>query len=188
MRSILIGAIDNDGQEFILKVYKDYYGFVKRTVMKITGVHSDVDDLVGDCFLKLIEKTSTLRELSQGQLTTYIKYTARNVAINFLKHQHVVTKHVDITAESELLDYSTDSQWALDERIIQRHELENLTKAILQLPEKKKNILYFKYLLDMSDEQISEVYSITTDSVRTYLSRARKDAKKLMFEETGNGD
>jgi len=169
-----------------VNVYKDYYGLVKRTVIKITGSHSEVDDLVGDCFLRLIEKTSTIRDLSRGKLTAYIKYTARSVAINYIKHKDVVKKHVDIS-ETDLSDYSAAEQTDVDERLIQEHELELLSKAILQLPEKTKNILYFKYLLGMTDEQISQIYSISTDSVRMYLSRARKDAKRLIFEESGYG-
>ncbi len=188
MRRIHIGAGDNDDQAFIIDIYQDYYGLVKKTIVSLTGVHSDVDDLINDSFLKLIEKAPTLRGLSSGRLTAYIKYTARSVAINFLKHQTVVTKHVDSAAETEMPDYGSDPRDDVDNRLIQEHELKLLTRAILQLPEKKKNILYFKYLLNMTDEQISEIYSISTDSVRTYLSRARKDAKKLMFEEIGYGE
>ncbi len=186
MRSIPVGAVDNEAQDFIVNVYQDYYGLVKKTVMRITGSHCEVEDLVGDCFLRLIEKTSTIRELSRGKLTAYIKYTARSVAINYIKHKDVVRKHVD-TAEADLSDYGSDAQPDVDDRLIQESELELLSKAILQLPEKTKNLLYFKYLLGMTDEQISQIYSISTDSVRTYLSRARKDAKRLIFEENGYG-
>ena len=108
MRRIHIGAGENDDQEFIIDIYKAYYGLVKKTIVSLTGVHSDVDDLINDSFLKLIEKASTLRGLSSGRLTAYIKYTARSVAINFLKHQTVVTKHVDSAAETDLPDYGSD--------------------------------------------------------------------------------
>ncbi len=187
MRSILVSAVNNNDHDFIVNVYKDYYGLVKSTVIKITGKHSEVEDLVGDCFLKLIEKTATISTLNRRKLTTYIKFTAKSVAINYIKHRDVVSKHVDTASEADVADFSASSQTDIDDRLIQENELELLTKAILQLPEKKKNILYFKYLLDMSDEQISEIFSISTDSVRMYLSRARKDAKKLMFEEIGYG-
>ncbi len=183
MHNVRVVDKDNDNKAFIVNVYKDYYGFVKRTMIRITGVHSDIDDLVNDCFLKLIEKTSTIRVLGQGRLTAYIRYTARSVAINYIKHQKVVKKHVDIAVDTELSEFSAGKYTDIDDRLIRKHEIELLKKAILRLPEKKKNILYFKYLLDMSDKQISEVYSISPDSVRTYLSRARKDAKRLMFEE-----
>jgi RNA polymerase sigma-70 factor (ECF subfamily) len=182
------GTIDNDEQAFIVGIYKDYYGFVKRTVIKITGAHSDLDDLVNDCFLKLIEKTPTLRSLSGEQLVAYIKYTARSVAINYAKHQNVVSKYVDDAAETGLADCGADTSGEPGERLIQEHELEQLTKASRSCRKKTKNILYFKYLLDMTDEQISKVYSISIDSVRSYLSRARRDAKKLISEVKNYGN
>ena len=187
MRSRLSNIADNDDQAFLVGIYKDYFGFVKRTIIKITGSHNDVDDLVNDSFLKLIEKLQTIRLLSREQLTTYIKFTARSIAINYARHRDVVNKYVDVCAQTDLPELNVPSGPGIDEHIVQENELAELSRAITRLPEKQKNILYFKYLLDMTDEQISEVYSISANSVRTYLSRARKDAKKLMLEGIENG-
>ena len=66
MPSTIASVINNDDHAFIVSVYKNYFGLVKRTVLKLTGSHSDVDDLVNDCFLKLIEKTKMLQELRLG--------------------------------------------------------------------------------------------------------------------------
>ena len=111
-----------------------------------------------------------------------MRFTARSVCINYIKHKEVVTKHVDTATDMEMAKNSAQPYERVDDKLIEKHELELLSNAILKLPEKQKNILYFKYLLEMSDEQISKIYSISANSVRTYVSRARKDARKLMFE------
>lgn len=56
-------------------------------------------------------------------------------------------------------------------------EMEN---AILRLPDKQKDLLYFKYILEMHDRDIAEILKISSDSVRQYLTRARRKAKELL--------
>ena len=71
----------------------------------------------------------------------------------------------------------------LEDRIVHQEEIEELGKAILKLPEKHKDLLYFKYILEMNDLDIAEIFQIAPDSVRQYLTRARREAKKLMDKE-----
>ncbi|MDD4621440.1 MAG: sigma-70 region 4 domain-containing protein [Methanosarcina sp.] len=56
-------------------------------------------------------------------------------------------------------------------------------KAVLRLPPKQKYLLYFKYLLEMNDKDIAEILNISPDSVRQYLTRARRETKKLIDKE-----
>ena len=70
--------------------------------------------------------------------------------------------------------------------IIQKEELETLSNAILRLLEKDKDLLYYKYILEMNDVEIAKILSIAPDSVRQYLTRARRKARKLM-EKEGHG-
>ena len=41
-------------------------------------------------------------------------------------------------------------------------------------------LFYLKYLLELPDEEIAQRLGISPGSVRTYLSRARKHARKLI--------
>lgn len=61
-----------------------------------------------------------------------------------------------------------------------------LNDIISNLPQKQKDLLFFKYILEMSDEDIAEVFEIAPNSVRQYLTRARRNAKKLMEKEIGD--
>lgn len=56
-------------------------------------------------------------------------------------------------------------------------------KAVLRLPAKHKYLLYFKYMLEMNDKDIAGVLNIAPNSVRQYLTRARREAKKLIDKE-----
>jgi len=71
---------------------------------------------------------------------------------------------------------------------VKQEELEALSKAIMKLPQSQKDLLYFKYILEMSDKEIAEILRIAPNSVRQYLTRARREAKKLIEKEAISND
>ena len=84
----------DDDKAFMLNLYNDYYGLVRKTVYSITRNTNEAEDLTNDTFIKLIEKVSLLRTLDSCRLAAYVVYTSRSVAINFIKHRDVQNKHV----------------------------------------------------------------------------------------------
>jgi RNA polymerase sigma-70 factor (ECF subfamily) len=74
----------------------------------------------------------------------------------------------------------------IEDRIIHQEEIEEMGNAILKLPEKQKDLLYYKYMLEMDDREISEILGIDPNSVRQYLTRARRNVKTIMDKEMKN--
>jgi RNA polymerase sigma-70 factor (ECF subfamily) len=58
--------------------------------------------------------------------------------------------------------------------------VEQLTNAILQLPEQDQFVLEAKYLQRWSDSEIAEVLGIKANTVRTRLFRAKKKALLIL--------
>ena len=87
MIMMLIAAIESEHKAFMLNLYYDYYGLVRKTVYNITHDADHVEDLINDTFIKLIEKISLIRTLDSCKRTAYIVYTSKSVAINFIKHR-----------------------------------------------------------------------------------------------------
>lgn len=183
---VIIVAIENDDDKaFMLSLYQDYYALVRSTVYKVMRCENDIDDLVEDTFIKLIEKIPLLRTFDCCKTATYVVYTAKSVAINFIKHRDVQQKHTFYGEESDVSDELMIPEDTLEESYFHREELEALSDAVLRLPDREKDILYFKYILEKTDSEIAEDLSINASSVREYLTRARRAAKKLM-EQEGN--
>jgi RNA polymerase sigma-70 factor (ECF subfamily) len=105
------------------------------------------------------------------------------MAINYLKHRNVEKKHIYFGNEFDLAENLQIVEDDMEFRIIHQEEIEELGKAVLKLPAKHKYLLYFKYMLDMNDKNIAEILNIAPNSVRQYLTRARREAKKLIDKE-----
>lgn len=180
---IIAAMAGDDDKAFMLSLYNDYYGLVRKTVYNITHDADNAEDLINDTFIKLIEKISLIRTLDSYKTAAYVVYTSRSVAINFIKHQSVQKKHAYYGEDMDLAEKVPSLEDAMEDRIIHQEEIEALGNAILRLPEKQKDLLYFKYILGMADAEIADTFGIAPDSVRQYLTRARREAKKLMDME-----
>ena len=184
MIMLVIAALESDDDKvFMLNLYNDYYGLVRKTVYNITHDADQVEDLISDTFIKLIEKISLIRTLDSCKTPTYVVYTTRSVAINFIKHRDVQKKHAYYGEDLDLAENIPGPNDVIEDRIIHQEEIAELGNAILKLPEKQKDLLYFKYILEMNDREIAEILKIAPESVRQYLTKARREAKKLMDKE-----
>lgn len=179
----LVTQLDDDDRAFMLNLYKNYYNLARKNIFNITHSKDDLEDLIDDVFVKLIEKVSLIRNFECCKLTTYIVYTIRSVSINHLKHQAVEMKHLYYSENTDIVDDCTESGSEFDDRLIHQEDISSLRHAVSLLPQSQKDLLYFKYLLEMSDPEIAETIGISPDSVRQYLTRARRNAKRLMEKE-----
>ncbi|WP_046499232.1 RNA polymerase sigma factor, partial [Syntrophomonas zehnderi] len=159
----------DEDKAFILNLYKDYYGLVRKNIYNITRDSNQIEDLINDTFIKLIEKVSLIRNLDSSKAAVYVVYTSRSVAINHIKHRDIEKKHVYPGGEFDLEEIpSLDDD--IEYRIIHQEEIKEMGKAVLKLPAKHKYLLYLKYMLGMNDKDIAEILNIAPNSVRQYLT------------------
>ena len=105
------------------------------------------------------------------------------MAINFIKHRDVENKHRYYGLDTDMADLVAAAEDTVEDRIINQEEMAEISSVLLNLPEKQKDLLYFKYFLEMDNAEIAEILGIAPASVRQYLTRARRNAQKLLAEE-----
>lgn len=121
MIMMVITAMENDEDKaFMLNLYNDYYGLVRKTVYNIAHDADYAEDLTNDTFLKL----SLIRTLESCKLAAYVVYTSRSVAINFIKHRDVQRKHVYYGEDLDLGETVPSLEDNVEERIVHQEEIE----------------------------------------------------------------
>jgi len=141
MLMVIITALESDDDKsFMLNLYRDYYGLVRKTVYNISRDRDSAEDLTNDTFIKLIEKVSLLRTLDCCKLAAYVVYTSRSVAVNFIKRRNVQHKHGYYGEDADMAEKVPSPEDNLEKRIIHQEEIEELGNAVLKLPEKKRRI------------------------------------------------
>lgn len=179
---LLATLTDESDREFIFGLYRNHYALVRKVIYGITRDSNNIEDLINDSYIRLIEKIFTLRALDCHKTVAYLVYTAKNVAINHIRHRGVQGKYLYYGQDADIADTVVDLAVSVEERIVYRENVEEIYQGLARLPERYKDVLYFRYILGMTDAEIAEKLNITSVGVRQYLTRARRTAKQRMQE------
>ena len=184
MIPIMIMTISDDYErEFMERMYIKYYALMRKYAYEISQDAGQVDDIINDACIKLINKISLLRTFNSCILTSYIVYTVRSVAIDFVKHRAVASKWHFYGADDDMMGSIPCNNNTPEDILFSNEHFDGLYEALDQLPERDRTLLQYKYFFDMNDKEIALAFNIKKDSVREYLSRARKRVYKLLREE-----
>ena len=107
----------------------------------------------------------------------------RRKSIDALRRRQTKQKYIvgSIDHDDYAFEYA-DEKTSIEEDVLNRITAEELQAAIMKLPEKQQHILEYKYFLGMTDREIGKLLGVRPNSVRDYLTRARKAAYQICKE------
>lgn len=179
---------DVDDRAFMQEVYQQNERLMYAIALKYASNTQDCEDIVHDTVERLCKNIIKIKGLSNSALRAYVVYAVRNTAINFRKHQATINRHIQ-----QLSDDDLSSEYDQPESIIERIEdlqekRTSLTKVWMQLTDAEQELLYRKYVLDQTTEELSGIFQCSRDSIRMRLSRARRKSLRLMKGEGTNDE
>ena len=179
---------DVDDRAFMQEVYQQNERLMYAIALKYASNTQDCEDIVHDTVEKLCKNIAKIKELPNSALRAYVVYAVRNTAINFRKHQSTINRHIQ-----QLSDDDLSNEYDQPESIIERIEdlkekRTSLTKVWMQLTDAEQELLYRKYVLNQTTEELSGIFQCSRDSIRMRLSRARRKSLRLMKGEGTNDE
>lgn len=107
----------------------------------------------------------------------------KNTAIKHWKKSKEKAENYSFDSEEDLSKWA-DDRFALPEDLYEKQEeLEALAHVISKLPERDKALLESKYILQLSDKEIAKELDLAPQSVRSFLTRARRKAYAILKGE-----
>lgn len=184
MIPISILAIENDDdREFMAKLFETYQRLMYQEIHQIAKDPWLTEDVLHATIVKLIDKISLLRTLSEARKVNYIISACKNTAINEgKKRERTLGISFDDLWDSETT-YCDDNVEKWIDKIEKEDSLECLHRIWPKLSKRSQYLLEGKYILQKTDKEMAEDLGIQPSSIRMLLTRARKEAKKLMLEE-----
>lgn len=172
--------------ERIAAFYLKYQKFLKsKTRSEMEKIHlidgSDLsEDLIQDSIIKIMQNAQITNKLNDYQLLSYIIKTLQSCTIDYYKK---LVKNKRSEQEKRILEetcvYENDPFRFYGEP----SNIYYLKSVLNCLPTRDQKILFYKYLLNYSNNQISHIMNIKPDSVRMALTRARRKAKMIWKQE-----
>ncbi len=177
---IIISAIESDTERiFIEKLYCKYYSYILKTATRLTEYDSDeAMELLQETVIRLIEHVDYIMQLNKNKLPSYIGATVRNAYIN---HSKKIRFERDFYIDPDESLYAPENM--PEDLCIKKDLIDKLEQTLEILPEHYRLLLEARYILDLTDEEISTQFKIPKQNVRTYIMRARRKAYSLMKED-----
>ena len=181
---LAVANIDNEqDQIFMTELYDNYYSLMYKKALEYVQNQHDAEDIAHDVYIKLMKKIPTLKGLECCTLVAYIVYSVKNTSLNFIKSRNKNSEAMFLYGDDELLKDIRGDTDTPEEIFIDKYDAEALHEAIKRLNPKYALVLECKYFERLSDNNIAKILSIKPDSVREYLTRARKALKKMLEKE-----
>ncbi|MGN1303636.1 MAG: RNA polymerase sigma factor [Oscillospiraceae bacterium] len=161
-------------EELYIKYKQDMYSIA----YSILHNAEDAEDAVHQAFLKIANNFEKVCEIPSQEIKAYIVIIIRNVSINIYNSNKRKSEHI-----TELND-----KIAVEVDFLEQFEYEHLVKAISELPQLYKDIVYLYYLEEFSAKEIAKMLDITADAVWKRAERAKKMLKEKLERKELNAE
>lgn len=173
-----------DDKTFMYELYLRYERVMLYTAFKYVQDKKTAEDILQTALERLIYKRNKLRKMEEPALNAYVVGTVRNVALNYLSREKVEMGLFDRDSADEKTEDIPDPLPGLDEHAISSERLEICRKGLESLPEAERRVLWAKYILELTDEEIAKEFGCKPSSIRMMLTRAKRLAREA-FKKGG---
>ena len=154
------------GKEYPLKdfdsFYKRYYGQLRNYLYYKTGDQDTAKDLTQECFIKLWENRSKVKENAEA---SYLYSIANNLTMNYFRHAKVVFKFFSQKRKS---DHGETPQFLMEEKEFDTQ----LQHALSSLSEKQRTVFLMNRIDDLTYVEIAERLGISVKAVEKRMHGA----------------
>lgn len=152
------------------QVYKDYKNKVFGYILNRIHNYAEAEDLTSDVFAKIVGHIDSYNP-EKASLSTWVFVITRNTLIeHFRKHR--------ITEDIEELQIPVSDEPV--EKIVMEEQQELLAKALLELPEKLRDIIVARYYYGYKFSKIGEMMDISEANARVSHARALAKLKEII--------
>lgn len=175
--------LSNAETEFFHQFYKDYKGFIFYIANRYTTNQIDCEDIVQDSVIRLLCNTNALMGMSHPKTVKYIALTVKSA---FLDHERKMLASKEINLDEEKLEALLD-KCSLHTSTAHSNTKLDLYQLKQMLSQRDWLVLEGKYILGYSQEELSEMIGVSSDSIRMILHRARNHARDILLKDSANG-
>lgn len=168
--------ISGDSKELSFEeIYYTFYRPVFFFTKQLVPDEFDAQDLVADTFAKYYKQRHGFQQPEQAK--SFLFTTARNAALNLLRHQKLKTaKGIDM---AEALQHQSEENHFFDKLVLTELMI-IISEEVQRLPEKQQAVFRLTYFEDKTTEEISQELDITPEAVYNNKKRAVEKLRAIL--------
>lgn len=144
----------------IKDVFTAYYNALCLFALRYLHDREAASDIVQEAFLKLLESGKSFSD--RDELKAFLYIIVRNLCLNLLKHQKIVTNHEKSYLESS--EYFRDA-------LVEEETARIIRSAVLQLPPRSRQIIQYS-LKGLRNQEIADLLGISINTLKTLKSKS----------------
>lgn len=179
-----LSAISGENEK---RTFEYYYVTYRRQMFfaakSVVGNDADAEDAVHNAFMGIAKHIETLLDADEEKAKYYCIKAAKNAALNIVRQN----KRTDNVISIDEM-YSLADEKAFEE-MLNKAEYEEVLAVIRNMDDVYRDVLYLRYVMDMSVKKICDVLGRKEATVKQQLVRGKKMIVSALSEEvmTANG-
>jgi RNA polymerase sigma factor (sigma-70 family) len=169
-KELIIKARKGDVKALEL-LYKQFYGYALGIALRYSSSKEEASEVVNDGFMKVFDKLHLYQDNSSFK--AWLRKIMVNTAIDYYRRNKKYSSMMDIE-----MAYTE----SFSPEIFDRLSVEDILKALNQLPDLLKMVFNLYEIEGYSHKEISDQLYIPESSSRTYLARAKQKLRVLICE------
>ena len=182
---LILATIENESDRaFLSNLYIENYEAMRQKAKSMLYDDAAVEDAIQDTFVYFAKNLDKVYRVPCRVLPFFVVMCIKRKCIDYMKKQKTKSNH--IAGSIDDADYHfefPDSGVSTEDRALLHIDVELIKEAFSSLPDSLRDILQYKYLLEMSDKEIAELLGIKESSVRKNLTRARRAVYQICEEK-----
>ena len=164
------------------RLYQLYIDKVYRYIWYRVGDQATAEDLAMDVFVRLVEHIGDFRIPPQQQVAAFSAWLFR-IAGNLVNDHHRRRVRTDRYLEGKQNELSWASSDASDGELRHVATQDQLRKALAQLNDSQRDVLYYRYVADLSSKQTASVMKKTESAIKALQHRALESLRRALDSE-----
>jgi RNA polymerase sigma factor, sigma-70 family len=184
--AFLLAAIESESDRaFLTALFEENYDAMFRKAKAMLGDAAAAEDAVQDTFVSFARNLDKIYNVPCPVLPFYVVMCIKRRCISMLRQRSRTASHEAGSIDDEAYHFAyPDKGPSVEEQALLSLDVETVERAFSKLPESLKDVLRYKYLLELKDDEIAPLLGVGKDSVRKYVARARQAVYRIC-EENG---
>lgn len=176
-QELLLKAKEGDVEAFG-SLYEVYFTPIYRYIFWRLRNKEATEDLVQIVFTKVFQKIEKYQDQGKNPLA-YFFTVSRNLIIDYQRKNKEVSLEELAGHGFQALDEKKD----LAEGVENKMQLGKIIKALENLAEEQREVIIFKYINDLSNEEIARLMGKKESAIRQLQSRALKILREKLKDQ-----
>lgn len=160
------------------QLFEHYKDKISSFAMKILRSKTDTEEAVQETFIKIYLNFDRLDPA--GSISSLIFKTTKNICIDILRKRKTKLSLTHPLMKHEGWENTAAESGSPEAALVHKETAETLLQAIARLPKAYRQMVYQRYVLDLSMEEIVELNQVKMNTVKSRLKRGRDLLKKNM--------